>query len=183
MSAYTIFSGYASAQTLQTIAAAVGYSVGNFRLAAVYTNVQYRDLGAIAVLNPHGYSGNAVFNTAEADVGYWVTPSLALNTSYVYVHGAPVSGGTVGRVTYHQASASVDYFLSKVGAPDGMTQCRRRRCERPAERRVICPDTAISLRDIGRVRRCPAYLGWLATKFLNAVYAAFCVLPSLCSIP
>lgn len=41
MSAYTIFSGYASVQTLQTIAAAVGYSVGNFRLAAVYTNVQY----------------------------------------------------------------------------------------------------------------------------------------------
>jgi predicted porin len=113
MSSYRIFSGYASAQTLNTFAASTGYTFGNLNVAATYTNVRFRGLGALAGLNPQGYEGTAAFNTAELAFGYSLTPSLKFGASYQYIHGAPVRGGEAGKVTYHEADVSIDYYLSK----------------------------------------------------------------------
>ncbi|MBN3807623.1 porin [Paraburkholderia sp. Ac-20347] len=113
MSTYRIFSDYASARTLETLAASAGYSAGPLSVAATYTNVRYSGLGALASLDPNGYRGTAAFNTAEVAAGYSITPSLKLGASYQYIHGAPVGGGDAGRVTYHEADVSIDYFLSK----------------------------------------------------------------------
>ena len=113
MSSYRIFSGYASAQTLETIAATVGYTSGPASVAATYTNVRFSALGAHAALDTNGYRGTAAFNTAELALGYWFTPAFKFGTSYQYIHGAPVAEGGVGRVTYHEADVSLDYYFSK----------------------------------------------------------------------
>ncbi|WP_199272427.1 porin [Paraburkholderia acidisoli] len=113
MSAYRIFSGYASARTLDTLAASAGYTLGELNVAATYTNVRYSGLGAFASLNPSGYQGVAAFNTAELALGYALTPSLKLGASYQYIHGAPVRNGDIGKVTYHEADVSLDYFFTK----------------------------------------------------------------------
>ncbi|WP_454805946.1 porin [Paraburkholderia fungorum] len=113
MSTYRIFSGYASARTLETFAASAGYTAGSLAVAATYTNVRFSGLGALATLNTNGYRGTAAFNTAELAVGYSITPALKLGASYQYIHGAPVAGSDAGRVTYHEADASVDYYFSK----------------------------------------------------------------------
>lgn len=113
MSTYRIFSGYASARTLETLAATAGYVSGPFSVAATYTNVRFSGLGTLAALDTNGYRGTAAFNTAELAFGYWFTPSLKFGTSYQYIHGAPVGGGNAGRATYHEASLSLDYYLSK----------------------------------------------------------------------
>ncbi|MEK6421234.1 MAG: porin [Burkholderia gladioli] len=112
MSAYRIFSGYASAQTLETLGATASYKLGALSVAATYTNVRFSGLGALSSLNPQGYRGTAAFNTAELALGYAITPSLKFGASYQYIHGAPVAGGDIGRVTYHEADLSLDYYLS-----------------------------------------------------------------------
>lgn len=75
--------------------------------------MRFRGLGALGGLNPSGYEGTAAFNTAEIALGYSITPSLKLGASYQYIHGAPVRNGEAGKVTYHEADVSIDYFLSK----------------------------------------------------------------------
>jgi predicted porin len=125
MSAYRIFSGYASARSLDTFAASTGYTFGNLNLAATYTNVRYRGLGAFASLNPNGYQGTAAFNTAEIALGYNLTPSLKLGASYQYIHGAPVQNGDVGKVTYHEADVSIDYYFSKRTDVYGMVMAQQ----------------------------------------------------------
>ncbi|CAB3764843.1 porin [Burkholderia puraquae] len=113
MSAYRIFSGYASARSLNTFAASGSYAFGNLNVALTYSNVRFQGLGALGSLNPQGYQGTAAFNTAELALGYAITPSLKLGASYQYIHGAPVRNGEAGKVTYHEADVSIDYLLSK----------------------------------------------------------------------
>jgi predicted porin len=113
MSTYRIFSGYASAQTLETVAAAAGYVLGDLRLAATYTNVRFEGLGTLAGLDLSGYRGTAAFDTGEIALGYSLTRTLVLGTSFQYIHGAPVQGNGAGRVNYTEADVSIDYFLSK----------------------------------------------------------------------
>ncbi|MFM0151838.1 porin [Paraburkholderia sediminicola] len=113
MSSIPVYSGYASAQTLQTIAASAAYTIGTATAGVVYSNVQFRNLGATASLNPGGYSGNAVFNTVELNFHVWAAPDFLIGTSYAYTRGAQVSGGAAGGVTYNQLNLGVDYLLSK----------------------------------------------------------------------
>ncbi|HEX7934236.1 MAG TPA: porin [Paraburkholderia sp.] len=112
MAGSPVFSGYASAKTLQVIAAAGAYTIDNWTLGLVYTNTQYQSLGFEPTLADPGYRGKAVFNTIEINLKSFVTPSLLFGTSYHYTHGSEVTA-TTGGAGYHQVSAGVDYFLSK----------------------------------------------------------------------
>jgi predicted porin len=53
------------------------------------------------------------FGVVELALGYWITPALKFSTPYQYIHGAPVGEDGAGRVTYHEADLSLDYYLSK----------------------------------------------------------------------
>ncbi|PMZ94882.1 hypothetical protein, partial [Pseudomonas sp. FW305-BF15] len=58
-----VYSGYASAHTLQVAAAGGTYAIGAVTLGAMYTNTSFRRLGDLSSgPNPGGVSGNAVFN-------------------------------------------------------------------------------------------------------------------------
>ncbi|QGZ66565.1 porin [Paraburkholderia acidisoli] len=108
MAASRVYSGYASAGSEQIVALGGNYRLGAVTLGAVYTNTQFRDLGAFASLNPRGYSGAAKFHNAELNLRYLVTPSLLLGAAYDYTHGYGVN-----RVNYQQGDLGATYILSK----------------------------------------------------------------------
>ncbi|WP_321800558.1 porin [Caballeronia sp. J97] len=109
----TIQAGYASANTAQIIAAGASYKIGAATLGAVYSNVQYRGLGNTATSgpNPLGYTGSAVFNTAEGNFKYQITPALLAGAAYVFTKNSGAGG--LGHAIYQQGSTGLDYFLSK----------------------------------------------------------------------
>jgi predicted porin len=113
MAPVPVYSGYASAQTLQTVGAAGAYTFGNATAGLVYTNAQFRNLGSNAALNPRGLSGEAVFNTLEANFRILPIPTIMVGTSYAYTRGSQVTSGGAGGVTYQQLNVGAEYFLSK----------------------------------------------------------------------
>jgi len=108
MAASRVYSGYASAGDEQIVALGGNYRIGAATLGAVYTNTQFRDLGAFASLNTHGYSGAAKFHSAELNVRYFVTPAVLLGAAYDYTHGYGVN-----RVNYQQGDLGATYIFSK----------------------------------------------------------------------
>ncbi len=113
MASVPIYSGYASAQTLQTAGAAAAYTFGNATAGLVYTNAQFSGLGSNPALNPRALSGEAVFNTLEANLRILPTPAIMVGASYAYTRGSQVTSGAAGGVTYQQLNVGAEYFLSK----------------------------------------------------------------------
>ncbi|RQR69845.1 MULTISPECIES: porin [unclassified Burkholderia] len=107
MTASTVYSGYASARTQQIIAAGAAYQLGHATIGAMYTNTQFRGLGALSSLNSLHYQGTAAFHNAEMNFKYLLTPALTVGASYDYMKGYGVN-----HATYHQVNLGVDYFLS-----------------------------------------------------------------------
>ena len=108
-----VFSGYASARTLQIIVAGIAYRLGQVTLGSTYSNTQYQKLGADpgnAGATAH-LSGTAIFNNFEVNIKDMVTPSLQLAAAYNFTNGSSV--GTLSGAQYNQFAISADYFLSK----------------------------------------------------------------------
>lgn len=106
-----IYAGYASASTVQIIAAAGSYQLGPATLGTYYSNVQFRGLGSSSGPNPLGFSGNATFNNVEANLKYQFTPAWFGGVAYVYTHADGPDGN--GNANYHQIQAGTYYSLSK----------------------------------------------------------------------
>ncbi|WP_347556464.1 porin [Robbsia sp. KACC 23696] len=112
MTAYSVFSGYASAHTYQDIAAALNYTIGNLIIGVNYSNVQFQGLGnSTDGANPLRLRGTASFNTGEINLDYLLRPDIVLGAVYSLTHGSGV--GSVGDANYHTLSLSYDYLLSK----------------------------------------------------------------------
>jgi predicted porin len=108
-----VFSGYASARTLQIIVAGAAYRIGQATLGATYSNTQYQQLGADpgnAGATPH-LSGTAIFNNFEVSIKYLLTPSFQVAASYNFTNGSSV--GSLRGAKYNQFAIGTDYFLSK----------------------------------------------------------------------
>jgi predicted porin len=108
-----IISGYASAHTLQVMGTAAAYTFGAATLGANYSNTKYMSLGdtSSGPVRAGGISGTATFNNAELNFKYQITPTLLAGVAYDYTRNSGASG--VGSAEYNQASAGLDYFLSK----------------------------------------------------------------------
>ncbi|MFT4509293.1 porin [Caballeronia sp. 15711] len=114
-----VYGGYASANTYQVAGVGGAYAFGAATVGLTYTNIQFRGLGntASAGPNPNGFTGNAIFNNAEVNFKYQLTPSLLAGVAYDYMHNGGASStkagvnGSGGR--YNQFSLGVDYFLSR----------------------------------------------------------------------
>ncbi|WP_320535249.1 porin [Robbsia andropogonis] len=112
MTAYPVYSGYASAHTYQDIGAVVNYTIGKLIIGVNYSNVQFQGLGdSSAGANPLHLHGTATFNTGEINLDYMLRPDIVIGAVYSLTHGSGV--GTVGSSNYHTLSLSYDYFLSK----------------------------------------------------------------------
>ncbi|MEM5339807.1 porin [Paraburkholderia azotifigens] len=112
MTASPVYSGYASAHSYQTVAAAGSYKLGPATFGLVYSNVQFKDLGDTSSgSNPLRLTGTARFNTGEFNLTWFWTPALASELVYSYTHGS--GAGTIGSSEYNTISLSLDYYLSK----------------------------------------------------------------------
>jgi predicted porin len=107
-----IFSGYASAQTQQVIAAGGAYSIGPATLGLTYSNIQFKNLGSTAGvgLNPAGYNASSAgkFHNVEVSAKYQITPAFLAGAAWNYTHAYGQN-----HANYNQAVAGIDYFLSK----------------------------------------------------------------------
>ena len=116
---YPVYYGYQSANTYQVIAAGGAYTLGATTLGFTYSNVSFRDLGAVSqtgVTNLYRRGENATFNNVEANFKYQVTPALLTGFAFDYTNGGSVdysAGGSNPGAKYFQYSLGADYFLSK----------------------------------------------------------------------
>lgn len=108
MTGSLVYSGYASAGSEQIFSAGGNYTLGAATVGLVYSNTQFRQLGADASLNPEGYSGSEKFHNAEVNFKYQLNPFVLLGASYDYTKGYGVNS-----VTYQQGDLGATYILSK----------------------------------------------------------------------
>jgi predicted porin len=106
-----VYAGYASAKTLQIISLGASYALGPMILGGTATNTRFDSLGSSSGPNPFGYSGKALFATAELNARYNFTPSLQVGTSFNYTRRASVNGDDGAK--YLQLDFGGDYSLSK----------------------------------------------------------------------
>ncbi|MEK6349106.1 MAG: porin [Burkholderia sp.] len=108
-----VYRGYASANTLEIVAAAGAYSIGAATLGLTYSYTRFDAVGSTAGanLNPLNLRGDAVFNNVEANFKYQLTPALLAGIAYDYTRGSKINGQSAAQ--YHQVNLGVDYFLSK----------------------------------------------------------------------
>ncbi|WP_322101537.1 porin [Paraburkholderia sp. J41] len=84
------------------------YTFGALRLSADWTHTQFGDLDPTlgAKIN-----GHVTFNIGEIVAAYMLTPTLQLGAAYSYTEGNVSATGQAPH--YHEADASLDYYLSK----------------------------------------------------------------------
>jgi predicted porin len=105
-----VYSGYGSAHTYQVIGAGGAYTFGAATVGATYSYTRFYDLGS-SFAAPGLTGQTALFNNAEINFKYQLTPALLVGAAYDYTHGSSLNGNDAAK--YHQGSAGVDYFLSK----------------------------------------------------------------------
>ncbi len=112
----TIFSGYVSANRLEIIGTGFNVTAGPVLFGATYANTKFKHLndptsGALEQTNPRGFTGNVMFNTAEASVDYQLTPALTAGASYSFTKGS--NNTKTNGARYHQGNLGLKYGLSK----------------------------------------------------------------------
>ena len=98
--------GYLSAKSVQYIAAAARYTMGNVKVALNYSNAQYRP-GTESL-----FSQTAMFNTYGMYSSWLVTPTFYVVGGYSYTRERAANGIT-DPAHYHQFSFEETYSLSK----------------------------------------------------------------------
>lgn len=111
-----VLAGYATANSQRIAAGAVSYDIKALTLGAVYSNVQFRSLGSVAIgglgSGPARYTGNATFNIGELNAKYMLTPTVQLATALSYTR---TSTSSIRQGAYYrQVNIGAKYLLSKV---------------------------------------------------------------------
>jgi predicted porin len=99
-----VFSGYATADSYQVIGAAGSYTLGPAVFGLTYSNIRFGDIALLG-------KGTAIFNNAEANFQYHISPRLTAGGAYNYTRGSSVTG-SIGGANYSQFSLGADYNLS-----------------------------------------------------------------------
>ena len=111
----TVYGGFASANTYQSIGAGGAYTFGAATFGLTYSNVSFRNLGSTgATIFQRGT--NATFNNVEANFKYQITPALLAGFAFDYTDGNSVTranGTSESGAKYYQYALGTDYFLSK----------------------------------------------------------------------
>ncbi|MCP3711954.1 porin [Paraburkholderia sp. CNPSo 3274] len=113
-----VYSGFQTANTYQVIGAGGAYTFGAATFGLTYSNVSFRNLGAVAINGTPAYQrgANATFNNVEANFKYQFTPALLAGFAFDYTDGRSVAlanGSSNSGAKYFQYALGTDYFLSK----------------------------------------------------------------------
>jgi predicted porin len=109
-----IYGGYATAGSQQIIVAGGSYAIGPATVGLLYSNTQFGNLGsvtAVGQITAPKYTGNATFNSGEANLKYQVNPALLLAAAYIYTHNS--GADNLGSAKYNQFNLGAIYSLSK----------------------------------------------------------------------
>jgi predicted porin len=108
-----VTTGYASAHSLEVVAAGAAWRQGKATVSANYTNTRFKGLGDTSAgpVPVGGISGTAIFNTGELNASYQLTPAFSLNAAWHVTRTGGVSGFT--GATYNQGVLNTTYALSK----------------------------------------------------------------------
>ncbi|MEK6346000.1 MAG: porin [Burkholderia sp.] len=98
-----IYSGYASAHTLQILGAGANLTVAGARFDAIYTNTRYQ--GIVPSATTPFRNGTAQFNTFELNGSYRVAPQWLSGAAFIYTKGEAAK--------YTQLNLGLDYALSR----------------------------------------------------------------------
>ncbi|MFM0741742.1 porin [Paraburkholderia xenovorans] len=97
-----IYTGYASARTLQIAGMGASYAIGTITVNALYSNTEFRSITP----TPGGNQRlNAHFNNFELNQTFLATPSVALSLGGIYTSATGAN--------YEQVVGGVNYLLSK----------------------------------------------------------------------
>lgn len=108
MTASPVYSGYASAKTQQIFVAGASYKLGAATISGMYSNTQFKDIGALSGLPAVGAGGDAKFHNLEANATYQFTPAFLLGLTYNYLKGYGAN-----HADYNTVAAGGVYLLSK----------------------------------------------------------------------
>ena len=109
-----IYGGYATAGSQQIIVAGGSYAIGPATVGLLYSNTQFGNLGsvtAVGQITAPKYTGNATFNSGEANLKYQVNPALLLAAAYIYTHNS--GADNLGSAKYNQFNLGAIYSVSK----------------------------------------------------------------------
>nr|WP_307857227.1 porin [Paraburkholderia aspalathi] len=97
-----IYTGYASARTLQIAGMGASYAIGAITVNALYSNTEFRNITP----TPGGNQRlNAHFNNFELNQTFLATPSVALSLGAIYTSATGAN--------YEQVVGGINYLLSK----------------------------------------------------------------------
>ncbi|MCP3727126.1 porin [Paraburkholderia sp. CNPSo 3272] len=114
-----VYGGFSTANTYQVIGAGGAYTLGAATFGLTYSNVSFRNLGAVAGSTggvAYQRGSNATFNNVEANFKYQFTPALLAGFAFDYTDGRSVTlanGSSNRGAKYFQYALGTDYFLSK----------------------------------------------------------------------
>jgi predicted porin len=109
MEDFLVYSGYASAHTLQVIAVGASYTLGPSTFGGTYSNTQFQNLGYEAGLGGTSEKGDSAnFHNVEVNYKFQATAAWQLSAAYVYTKGYGVN-----EATYQIGQLGTDYSLSK----------------------------------------------------------------------
>lgn len=106
-----VFTGYASAKTLQIIGAGASLTAGSAVFSVSASNVRFDSLGSSSGPNPFKYTGDAIFTNLDLNVRFRFTPAWQLGAGVNYTHRNSVGGDSGAK--YWQLDLGTDYNLSK----------------------------------------------------------------------
>jgi predicted porin len=106
-----IFSGFASANRQQTVAAGLDYTIGRSVIGGTYSYSKFGDLGTYNVAGTPPLTGTGVVQSADIRYMFNVAPDLVLGAAFNYTWVAS-SGGHEG-AKYKQIDLGANYYLSK----------------------------------------------------------------------
>ncbi|MBO7819787.1 porin [Burkholderia pseudomallei] len=110
--ASSINEGFASAKSMQIVAAASTYQIGAVTLGLSYSNTRYKS-GAFSTFN-----GTATYNSIGCTVSWQATPELRVAAGYDFTRGSSIDGQSAPK--YHQVNFASYYYLSKRTALYGL---------------------------------------------------------------
>jgi predicted porin len=97
-----VYSGYASANSVEIFGAGISYSFGAGKVGFVYTNTRFNNILRTPT-TPN--TGKATFNSYEINARWFVIPTLQVAASFDYTRAETAK--------YEQVDFGPDYFISK----------------------------------------------------------------------
>ncbi|MGF6367947.1 putative porin [Paraburkholderia sp. RAU6.4a] len=106
-----VYSGFATANRQETLAAGTNYTIGSNTLGVTYSHTRFDNLGTYDVVNTPALTGTATLQNIELRYAIYITPFLLTGIAFHYTSVGAV--GSLSGARYRQINLGVNYYVSK----------------------------------------------------------------------